>query len=105
MTDRRELREHSTHLISSYHRGIICAGEMWMQIADQLESETVFDVLDTISPQVKEQLVAVWLDRPPTCYTNPPPAMTNESKRSDVGIQVVRWCEKNRQLLVGGPQG
>lgn len=98
MPHQRTPVEQVSHLVKLYHRGIICPTHMWDEIAEALTPENATAVLNSLSPEVKEQLRDVWIGRPPAAYIPRAdfPHYTPEFQATCV--QVVRWCEASGPL-------
>lgn len=66
---------------------------MWWQIAGALNPANATEVLDSLAPAVKEQLRAVWLERPPAVYIAKTPVKPGDLEFQAVCVRIVRWCE------------
>jgi hypothetical protein len=71
---------------------------MWNQIADGLTPENATAVLDSLSPEVKQQLRDVWIGRPPAAYIPRADFPHYTPEFQSICVQVVRWCEASGPL-------
>jgi hypothetical protein len=98
MSQQRDPRDQVIHAVRGYHRGHTGPSLMWLSIANALTPTTATAVLDSLPQDVKEQLRAVWLDRPPHAYIARSPSEPGDEDLQAVCVQVVRWCEANGPL-------
>jgi hypothetical protein len=98
MSLQRELRDRVSHTVRGYHRGILGPSPMWLSIADALTAATATVVLDSLPQDVKDQLRAVWLERPPHAYIQQPGSAQGGDDFQAVCVAIVRWCEASSPL-------
>jgi hypothetical protein len=103
MGPQRAPREEVAHMVGLYHRGIICPTEMWVSITRALTPANTTGVLDSLPPDAKEQLRAVYLERPPAVYIERPPMAPADPDYRSICVQVVRWCEESEDPLRSHP--
>ena len=107
MGQTRQPRDHVSHVVKLYHRGIICPSEMWLSLAEALSPATATVVLESLPEDVKVQLRAVYLGCPPAAYIEPPFPVSEDEAFRAVCVQVVRWCEASGRAPEApeGPDG
>src|SRR5262245_8849143 len=98
MSQQREPRDQVIHAVKGYHRGHIGPSLMWLSIANALTPATATTVLDSLPQDVKQQLRAVWLERPPAAYIQQPGSTQGGEDFQAVCVEVVRWCEASGPL-------
>jgi hypothetical protein len=75
------------HAVGLYSRGVVCAAEMWFQVARVLTPGSVAATLDALPADTRKQLRAVFADRP---------FLPEDPEFAQVVAELVVWCEGGR---------
>lgn len=96
----RTASEQVAFMARSHYRGILCPSECWRQSAYALTPATATKILDGLSPEAQEHLLAMYRNRPPIAYVHDCAAQPAGSDFRAVCVQIVNWCESQSPTVL-----